>query len=68
MIELLRNADVVGRQRPVVTVRDFSSLATCYAELSGRVRPEADIAVVVAGLRFQALPLFNKEAWWTLIN
>jgi len=25
-----------------VTVRDFSALATCYAEPSGRVRPKAD--------------------------
>jgi hypothetical protein len=26
-----------------VTVGDFSSLATCYAEVNGRVRPEAVI-------------------------
>jgi hypothetical protein len=25
------------------TVRDFSALAACYAELNGRFRPEADI-------------------------
>jgi hypothetical protein len=29
----------VGRERPVVTVRDFSASATCYAALNGRVRP-----------------------------
>jgi len=28
-----------GRLRPVVTLRDFSVVATCYAELNGRVRP-----------------------------
>ena len=33
----------MGRQRPVVTVRDSSSLATCYAEPNGRVRPRADV-------------------------
>jgi hypothetical protein len=27
--------------RPVVTLRDFSSMATCYAEVKGRVRPKA---------------------------
>lgn len=31
-----------GRLLPVVTVRDFSGLATCYAGLNGRDRPEAD--------------------------
>jgi hypothetical protein len=31
----------MGRFRPVVTVCDLSGLATCYAESTGRVRPEA---------------------------
>jgi hypothetical protein len=30
-----------GRLRPVVTIRDFSSTATCYARTNGRVRPQA---------------------------
>jgi hypothetical protein len=33
----------LGRVRPVVTVRDFSSLASCYAELNGGDRPKGDI-------------------------
>lgn len=32
----------MGRFRPFVTVCEFSSLATCYANLNGRDRPEAD--------------------------
>lgn len=35
----------LGRIRSFVTVNDFSSLATCYAELSGRVRPKAVVNV-----------------------
>lgn len=31
----------MGRFRPVVTIPDSFVLATCYAELNGRVRPEA---------------------------
>lgn len=32
----------MGRFQTVVTIRDFSSSATCYAALNGRVRPEAN--------------------------
>lgn len=32
----------LGREPPVVTVRDFFALATCYAGSTGRNRPEAD--------------------------
>jgi hypothetical protein len=35
-----------GRFLPVVTVRDFSPLATCYVEFNGRVRPKTDIQLV----------------------
>lgn len=31
----------VGRYRPVVTVHEISSLATCYAGLTSRNRPKA---------------------------
>ena len=34
----------MGRIRFFVTVCDFSAVATCYAELNGRLRPEADLA------------------------
>jgi hypothetical protein len=37
----------MGRLPPVLTVREFSTLATCYAESNGRFRP---IAVVSEGL------------------
>jgi hypothetical protein len=33
----------MGRFLPVVTVRDFSSSASCYAELRGRDQPDPDI-------------------------
>jgi hypothetical protein len=33
----------MGRFLPVVTVWEFSYLATCYAEFNGRVRPGAVI-------------------------
>lgn len=36
---------------PFVTVRDFSALATCYAELNGEYRP----AAAVYRIRFNAL-------------
>ena len=36
----------MGRIRSFVTVRDFSLVATCYAELNGRVRPLAATGVV----------------------
>lgn len=35
----------LGRVLPVVIVRDFFASATCYAELNGRVRPEAVIQI-----------------------
>ena len=35
----------MGRIRSFVTVCGFSVVATCYAELNGRVRPEADIEI-----------------------
>lgn len=31
-----------GRHLSFVTVCDFSRLASCYAELNGRLRPEAE--------------------------
>ncbi|WP_338759176.1 hypothetical protein [Massilia sp. METH4] len=34
-----------GRERPVVTVCDFSASATCYAGSTGRDRPEADVKI-----------------------
>jgi hypothetical protein len=36
-----------GRLLSVVTVCDFSTLATCYAEPNGRVRPKADKQVIL---------------------
>jgi hypothetical protein len=33
----------MGQLLPVVNVRDFLNLATCYAASNGRVRPEADL-------------------------
>jgi hypothetical protein len=33
----------MGRLRSVVTLRDFSVEATCYAELNGRDRPGAEV-------------------------
>lgn len=41
----------MGRLRPVVTLRDLSTVATCYADSSGRVRPEADIENFLAPQR-----------------
>ncbi len=34
----------MGRQQPIVTVCDFYSLATCYADANGKYRPEALVA------------------------
>jgi hypothetical protein len=42
----------LGRERPVVTVCDFFSSATCYADTNGRVRPGASISVI-----FEVRPL-----------
>lgn len=39
-----QNELALGRTLLFVTVRDFSVLETCYAELNGRLRPEAVIA------------------------
>lgn len=33
----------LGRELPVATVSDFSTSATCYAELNGRDLPRAGI-------------------------
>jgi len=33
----------IGRQQPVVIVRDFSISATCYPDVKGPVRPRADV-------------------------
>ncbi len=33
----------MGRFLPFVKIKDFLALASCYAELNGRVRPKADV-------------------------
>jgi hypothetical protein len=43
---MLPSKTAVGRLRPVVTLRDFFSAATCYSEPNGRVRPRADTLLV----------------------
>jgi len=39
----MTGTSVTGRIRPVVTLSDFSSAATCYAGPAGRVRPGAAV-------------------------
>jgi hypothetical protein len=46
----------MGRFPPVVTVCEFSSLATCYAESNGRVRLRADIDLTLLTLQSQLRP------------
>jgi hypothetical protein len=36
----------MGRLLPVMIIRDFSTLAKCYAEPIGLDRPGADMAVI----------------------
>jgi hypothetical protein len=43
MAGLRAGLSALDRIRSFVTVCDFSALATCYAELTGRVRPGADL-------------------------
>ena len=46
-----RHRSASGRLLTFMTVRDFSALATCYAELNGRDRPKADLGT----LRFASI-------------
>jgi hypothetical protein len=38
----------MGRELPVVTLREFFALATCYAGSTGRSRPGADVCPLVS--------------------
>ena len=52
----------LGRFLPVVTLRDFSSTATCYAESNGRGRPEGDVRVRIwRPMLFSNQPLNENE-------
>ena len=66
----------MGRMRPVVTVRDFSAQAPCYADPNGRDRLEADVVKApkensMAVWQFDlflvgdglALPLLRDDGW-----
>ena len=33
----------MGREQPVVTLREFFALATCYAGSAGWIRPKTDV-------------------------
>jgi len=51
MLRLEHCMSAWGREPPVVTVRDFSSLVNCYAEPNGRERAKADsVNVTKSGL------------------
>ena len=46
---------------PVVTVRDFSSLANCYAGLNARVRPGVEVRA--AGKLMRMTECSTLETW-----
>lgn len=50
----------MGRIRSFVTVCDFSALATCYAELNARLRPEADISNLLWETKTVLLPRLSN--------